>query len=222
MGKKSVKINKGKIAVTGAMIGAALTGSLFLTSNKQNIKIPSYEVLKVVDGDTFITKEKQYIRVASIDAPELNDCGGKEAKIALEKLVLGKPVYFKVLYRDGFNRLIAQVYTSNIDVSEKMIKEGFAYYLSQDNVENRSFYIKTNEKAKAEGIGIFSKKCTQIENAKNPHCIIKGNIHTFGKVYFTPDCGNYERVIVQLFKGERWFCSEKEAKDAGFRKTEIC
>lgn len=44
-------------------------------------------------------------------------------------------------------------------------------------------------------------------------CNIKGNINSKGeKIYHTPDSPYYERT-----KQEQWFCSEKEAVQAGFR-----
>jgi micrococcal nuclease len=55
-------------------------------------------------------------------------------------------------------------------------------------------------------------------------CVIKGNISDrgFGKIYFVPNCINYNRVKIDLKRGEKWFCTEEEAKEAGFRKATNC
>jgi hypothetical protein len=50
-------------------------------------------------------------------------------------------------------------------------------------------------------------------------CAIKGNISREGeRIYHTPWGDRfYERTRIDEGRGERWFCSEKEAGDAGFR-----
>lgn len=50
-------------------------------------------------------------------------------------------------------------------------------------------------------------------------CPIKGNINRKGvKIYHTPwGSRDYKRTRINEQKGERWFCSESEAVDAGWR-----
>jgi hypothetical protein len=50
-------------------------------------------------------------------------------------------------------------------------------------------------------------------------CPIKGNISRSGeRIYHTPwDDRFYERTQIDPSHGERWFCSEQEAVEAGFR-----
>src|SRR3990167_1822698 len=109
---KSVKL---KIAAGIAVVAVAF-GTIVWTLPK-NI---AYYASRVIDGDTFETMEKQRIRLASADAPELGLCGSEQSKKALEKLVLNKPLYIKVLYRDTYNRLISAVYTQKEFVNAKM------------------------------------------------------------------------------------------------------
>jgi len=52
-------------------------------------------------------------------------------------------------------------------------------------------------------------------------CMIKGNIST-EKIYHLPGCGSYDKTVIDESKGERWFCSEKEAIVAGWRKAKNC
>ena len=49
----------------------------------------------VIDGDTLVLEGNAKIRLRSADAPELEFCGGQEAKAELEKLVSGKTVQIK-------------------------------------------------------------------------------------------------------------------------------
>lgn len=216
--KKSSIPNK---AVFGTMITSLALGSYiwFSTGKTNPIKVPSYTVARVIDGDTFETAEKQLIRLSSANAPELDHCWGKEAKEALEKLILGKPIYLKVQFRDPFYRLISVVYTDDGFINEIMVRNGHAHY-GKTGKDTGEEMVAAADDARKHRRGIYSPKCTQKIN-RNSSCQIKGNINN-GKIYYTPDCGMYNQVEVQLFQDDKWFCTEKEAQKAGFRKPSQC
>lgn len=220
--KKGIVSRRLHIGASIAVATSVMAGAYFiLSAGSKKVEVPAYEAARVIDGDTFVTKEDQHIRVASTEAPELDQCGGPEAKKALENLVLGKPVYLKVVYRDPYQRLVSLVYTKDAFVNEAMVTSGYSYY-ARGGLGDISDELKTaTEKARERKKGIFSDSCTQMVNKKNHSCNIKGNDRT-GKIYYTPDCGVYDNVSVQLYLGDRWFCSEKEAIAAGFRKPELC
>lgn len=48
-------------------------------------------------------------------------------------------------------------------------------------------------------------------------CAIKGNISRNGRIYHLPGSASYARTTIDESKGERWFCSEREARAAGWR-----
>lgn len=52
-------------------------------------------------------------------------------------------------------------------------------------------------------------------------CNIKGNIsmNTGEHIYHVPGQKFYSETIITSSKGERWFCSEDEARVAGWRKA---
>src|SRR6185312_6066702 len=51
-------------------------------------------------------------------------------------------------------------------------------------------------------------------------CNIKGNISAEGeRIYHVPGQKFYSRTRISEGKGERWFCSEEEARRAGWRKS---
>lgn len=56
---------------------------------------------------------------------------------------------------------------------------------------------------------------------KSPQqCAIKGNISSKKeKIYHVPGGAYYSKTIIDHSKGERWFCSEKEAVNAGWRAS---
>ena len=90
-----------------------LVPSLFLNifffhqikKNEEGIK-----VLGVIDGDTLVLEGKVRVRLRNMDAPELELCGGKEAKEELEKLVSGKKVVVQEQVIDQWGRPMALVY----------------------------------------------------------------------------------------------------------------
>jgi endonuclease YncB( thermonuclease family) len=54
--------------------------------------------------------------------------------------------------------------------------------------------------------------------APDPKCRIKGNINGKGeKIYHVPGDVNYEETRIDTGRGERWFCTEEEARAAGWR-----
>jgi hypothetical protein len=54
-------------------------------------------------------------------------------------------------------------------------------------------------------------------------CAIKGNISvsTGERIYHVPGQTYYDETIITPAKGERWFCSEGEARAAGWRRSRI-
>lgn len=48
-------------------------------------------------------------------------------------------------------------------------------------------------------------------------CRIKGNISDSGRIYHVPGSAWYDRTKIVTARGERWFCSEKDALAAGWR-----
>ena len=49
------------------------------------------------------------------------------------------------------------------------------------------------------------------------NCLIKGNIGQSGRIYHLPGSDSYDKTRIDGSKGERWFCTEAEAREAGWR-----
>ena len=203
--------------------GALIAGTLWVGNDKLHLfPVPGYEVERVIDGDTFITKEGQRIRVASTEAPELANCGGPKAKARLEELILDQPLYLKIVYQDFYHRQVSLVYSGKTFVNEQMLKDGYSYYYRASPGEIGEKLQHASAEARKQAKGIFGPECTQIANPVKPQCNIKANIGQKDKIYYLPDCGVYPNVIVELYKGDQWFCTEAEAIKAGFRKPSQC
>ena len=54
-------------------------------------------------------------------------------------------------------------------------------------------------------------------------CQIKGNIspNTGERIYHMPSQEYYDETVVNSSNGERWFCSESDARNAGWRKSKV-
>lgn len=60
-------------------------------------------------------------------------------------------------------------------------------------------------------------------DASDDSCNIKGNISidTGERIYHAPGQKYYQQTRISPQHGERWFCSEAEAREAGWRKSRV-
>lgn len=182
-------------------------------------------VFEVIDGDTILLDGKVKLRLRHIDAPEVENCKGQKAKEYLEDLVKGKKVVIQEQILDQRGRPLALVYLNNILINQKMLEQGLARY-HHDQTTQEELLKGIGLEIKEKRLGIFSSECyQQDENLDNPDCVIKGNIDVNDKSlkrYFLPGCVQYDFTIVEKDKGERWFCTETEARQAGYVKSKRC
>lgn len=62
-----------------------------------------------------------------------------------------------------------------------------------------------------------------VEEVPVVECLIKGNISSSEeKIYHYPWCQSYKQTKISPSKWEKWFCSEEEAKNAGWRVAGNC
>ena len=69
---------------------------------------------------------------------------------------------------------------------------------------------------------VYQAAAPHIEAYRNaPSCRIKGNISidTGERIYHVPGQYYYDRTRIAREFGERWFCTEAEARAAGWRKS---
>jgi hypothetical protein len=78
------------------------------------------------------------------------------------------------------------------------------------------------------GVGYFIDEISLPSFATSPaarkesgSCDIKGNvsIDTGERIYHVPGQKHYTETIIRPEFGEQWFCSESEARSAGWRKS---
>lgn len=201
------------------------------------------EVTEVVDGDTIkimYNGKEETVRYLLIDTPETRHPRlgkqplGEEAKKENEKIIEAGDISieFDVGERfDDYGRLLAYVYADGESVQEQLIESGHARvaYVFPPNTRYLDEFEETEAAARSAGIGIWKYEnyatdrgfdSEAVEESAQPaqssgKCLIKGNINRRGdKIYHLEGSDNYSQT-----NPEQWFCSEKEAQKAGFRKA---
>ncbi len=204
-----------------------------------------YEVVKVVDGDTIdieLDGEVERLRLIGINTPETVDprkpveCFGREASDKTKSLLSGKKVALESEQsqdeRDKYGRLLRYVFLEDdTNFNLLMIREGYAYEYTYDLPYKYQVEFKQAQKyAEENNIGLWGKICegqTSVTTAPAENipgsCNIKGNINAKKeRIYHAPGCGSYDKTVIDESAGEKWFCSEQDALDAGWRKALNC
>ena len=223
--RKKIKIKKNVGLFGLVVLIPSLLLNTWLLSNKDP-ELPETGkdiVVEVLDGDTFVLPGKQRVRLKRVQAPELEQCGGEAAKARLEELVLGKEVTLKNIVVDIWRRMVAMVYQDGQLINEIMIREGKVAYLGASE-EGRIDLKQASEYARENKIGINGEECSPTKPEKEG-CLIKGNVaqdSSKTRIYHFKGCSGYDRIEVERYLGDDWFCSEKEAEAAGFVKSKNC
>ena len=185
---------------------------------------------RVVDGDSLVIAGDS-IRLFGIDAPELqqrcdpsgrNWACGAWAKEKLTMITRQGVLRCKALDRDRYGRTVARCTVSGRDVGAEMVRAGAATaYLRYSHD-----YAGIEVRAKAEGRGLWSGEMVAPSayrkvakrQSRPVGCAIKGNISAKGKrIYHLPGQRDYTATRISKAKGETFFCTEAEARAAGFR-----
>jgi len=233
------KIFAGLLIALIAFFGATgLMDSETSPSTAPALELDSVMVTKIIDGDTIEINYETRVRLLGVDAPEKEKCYYQEAKDALEDLVLEKEVKLEkdISETDKFNRLLRYVFLASSDrlsndlfVNEYLAQQGYVRALSvEPDHKYRALLVAAQGQARINQQGIWTECLEQMSEEElkqmgdpppDPNCIIKGNISIKGRIYFMPDSALYEQVKINLGRGEKYFCTEGEAQDAGFRKS---
>lgn len=189
---------------------------------------------EVIDGDT-IRLGETVVRLADIDAPEMGQrCDGPKALqrcgvVAagfLADRIEGETVTCEVAGLDAYGRSIAACSHQGQDISAWLVAEGYAMAF----VKYSARLVPLQEEAEAKLAGLweghfeppwdYRARRWQVAGETAPNgCAIKGNISLSSgeRIYHAPWSPHYERTKITESKGERWFCSEGEALEAGWR-----
>ena len=201
-------------------------------------------VTRVWDGDTVtltVDGKAHRVRLAAIDAPEQGQPFSSRARSELSRLVLHKRARLEFETTDPYGRLVGRLWVQpggcpgcgeTLDAGLAMLTVGLAWwyrrYADEQTPEARGQYEFAEYEAKAKGVGLWSDsdpvapwdfKQAKRNQPERADCRIKGNLSDNGRIYHVPGQRYYDQTIITPAKGERWFCTEAEAKAAGWRRA---
>ena len=150
---------------------------------------------------------------------------GTAASAALEHMLHGRTVSCDPRGLDKYGRTLATCFVDGIDVNAEMVRRGLAWAF----VKYSRKYAGLEAEARAARIGVWQGDATApweyrqqqwaaAETEAPQGCAIKGNAGRNGAIYHMPWSPWYGKVRMDTNKfHKRWFCSETEAINAGFR-----
>ena len=197
----------------------------------------------VIDGDTLeVGRTRVRVRLHGIDAPESEqrcraggqswDCG-REATRALDRHIGLDPVACEERDVDRYGRVVAVCRLDGRDVNAWMVAEGWALAYRRYAMD----YVDEEGGARAAKRGVWRgelvapwdwRRGVRLPVNRVPplpdegQCAIKGNISTSTgeRIYHVPGGEYYDATVISAAKGERWFCTEDEARAAGWRRSQ--
>lgn len=191
-------------------------------------------VVAVTDGDTIrvsLGGVTEKVRVIGIDTPELrnDECYAQQAASRMQSLVQSKQVRLSrdpsQGDRDRFGRLLRHVaLPDGRQVAQILITGGFGEEFTYDRAyAGQAAYRSAERAARNAQRGIWSSGCTApAKDTASGSCLIKGNIASDGdRIYHLPGQRYYEVTTINESRGERWFCTEQQARDAGWRGSKV-
>jgi endonuclease YncB( thermonuclease family) len=197
---------------------------------------PVVGVASVIDGDTLEIHD-QRIRLHGIDAPESGQscekdgkqyrCG-QQAALALADKIGRALIRCEQRDIDRYKRTVAVCRLGVEDLNGWMVRQGWAIAYRQYSRD----YVDDESAAQAAKAGIWAgrfiepskwRRGDRLQAAKKSAavaCQIKGNISRSGeRIFHVPGGRDYGPTRIDESKGERWFCSEDEARKAGWRRS---
>jgi endonuclease YncB( thermonuclease family) len=198
--------------------------------------------VEITDGDSFEIGSTS-IRLYGVDAPEgRQSCTrdgrdwacGIEAARKLRSLTGDRTVSCTQRDVDDYGRIVAVCRSGSTDLAAEMARSGFATAYRRYSND----YVDEENEARAARRGIWAGEFTPPEAYRRDEapaqrrneaqqrssqpsragCNVKGNINGDGeRIYHVPGSSSYDNTTIDESRGERWFCTETEARTAGWR-----
>lgn len=190
---------------------------------------------RAVTGDT-LRVNGRLVQLAGIEAPELSQvchnkrkrawrCG-QSARRALRRVLGRKLVVCSDVSKTDAGRLQATCHIGEKDAAAEIVRNGYAFaqgtiFKTYADAETKARTAKRGVwQGQAQRPADFRAQRWEIASKSAPDgCPIKGRVVRRAKVYVLPWALDYRQVRVRSRRGERWFCSEAEATNAGFRPS---
>lgn len=181
---------------------------------------------RVIDGDT-LELAGERVRLFGIDAPEAGQrCTGADGRpwdcgaFATTRLraLAANDLHCVGAGRDRYRRLVATCHAGGRDIAAVLVAEGAAFAYRRYSQS----YVAAETRAESARRGLWAGRATRPDavrayaNAAPGACAIKGNISDRGRLYHLPGSRVYGATKINPKRGERWFCTETEARAAGW------
>lgn len=206
---------------------------------------------RVIDGDTIEIHGQPIrlngIDAPERDQTCEDDVGrryscGEESARQLSSILRGfNPTNCLYVDRDAYGRVVADCYRADgANIASELVRSGYALDWPR---HSGGRYDQEQRAAMAAAAGIwrgdFEEPWTWRQSQRSSSgdrtarsfrqpdqsgssCRIKGNINDRGeRIYHVPGQRHYEQTTISVSRGERMFCSEGEARAAGWRRSRV-
>jgi len=227
-------------AMVAASVVAVLSGAFPLddafAAPARTIEGPAM----AIDGDTIRVNQRP-VRLWGVDAVERKQtcvadgrpygCGEK-ATGALASFLGSTPVRCEVVDTDKYDRSVARCTSNGRDVGGYMVSIGWALDYT---AYSHGAYLVQEARARSAKLGIHGGAFVQPADYRRTEraeallsrtgstapapaegCAIKGNISNGRRIYHMPNQADYAATVIDVSRGERWFCSRGQAEAAGW------
>ncbi|SFI49118.1 thermonuclease family protein [Jannaschia pohangensis] len=191
--------------------------------------------IRVVDADTIDIGAAANIRLIGIDAAEgdqtcrdtdgtILPCGSFATEAA-RRMYEGRIARCEVDSTDRYGRALATCFVDGVDMNGELVRLGIARRYREGPA-----YFDEEKEARVLARGLWAYEMVDpavwraegrarraAANAPAGDCTIKGNISDSGRIYHLSGSRAYGATRIDENRGERWFCSEAEARAAGWR-----
>ena len=117
-------------------------------------------VEKVVDGNTIVFKagdaKTLRVRLADIDAPELDQSWGEEAKAALKAWAANRRAEIRIVDTDRYVRSVATLWIDGENINRKLVAEGHSW-VHHRYLRDRAL-LSREASARASGLGLWLRE----------------------------------------------------------------
>lgn len=119
-------------------------------------------VVRVADGDSLTVLQGAHrvsVRLMAVDAPELDQAHGSEAREALRRCAFGRAVAVEVKAKDRHGRLVGRVEAAGQDCGFDLVRAGWAWHakaFAQDQSDaDRAAYAAAERAARRQRLGLW-------------------------------------------------------------------
>ncbi len=197
----------------------------------------------MIDGDT-IDVGRTRVRLHGVDAPESGQsciasgarwpCGRRATRALAERLG-SRTVICEERDPDRYGRIVAVCRQDGRDINAWLVAKGWALayrrysraYVDEERTARsaregmwRGEFVAPWDWRRGKRLRDSARTSRPSARAASKRCNIQGNIGRGGKrIYHMPSGHYYARTRIDTSRGERWFCSEREARAAGWRRA---